>query len=79
MYILLCGYPPFYSMKGLPFSPGMKDRITVGLYAFPAEDWDYISECGWFFVFAIYCLYNDICNYFATFKDNFIVNCKIKR
>lgn len=43
MYILLCGYPPFYSMKGLPFSPGMKDRITVGLYAFPHEDWDPIS------------------------------------
>ncbi|KAI1727055.1 protein kinase domain-containing protein [Ditylenchus destructor] len=43
MYILLCGYPPFYSMKGLPFSPGMKDRITVGLYAFPAEDWDHIA------------------------------------
>uniref|UniRef100_A0A915D6I5 non-specific serine/threonine protein kinase n=1 Tax=Ditylenchus dipsaci TaxID=166011 RepID=A0A915D6I5_9BILA len=44
MYILLCGYPPFYSMKGLPFSPGMKDRITVGLYAFPSEDWDHIAQ-----------------------------------
>lgn len=42
MYILLCGYPPFYSMKGLAFSPGMKDRITVGLYAFPHDDWDHI-------------------------------------
>lgn len=44
MYILLCGYPPFYSMKGLPLSPGMKDRITTGCYAFPPSDWDHISQ-----------------------------------
>ncbi|KAH7701524.1 Protein MAK-1 a [Aphelenchoides avenae] len=44
IYILLCGYPPFYSMKGLPISPGMKDRITTGLYAFPPADWDHISD-----------------------------------
>jgi serine/threonine protein kinase len=44
MYILLSGYPPFYSMKGLPFSPGMQQRITTGLYAFPHDEWDQISE-----------------------------------
>ncbi|CAD5213984.1 unnamed protein product [Bursaphelenchus xylophilus] len=44
MYILLCGYPPFYSMKGLPLSPGMRSRITSGLYAFPPEEWDHISQ-----------------------------------
>lgn len=42
-YILLCGYPPFYSMQGLPFSPGMRSRITSGVFTFPAEDWDGIS------------------------------------
>jgi len=44
IYILLCGYPPFYSMKGLAFSPGMKTRITTGLYAFPSPEWDVVSE-----------------------------------
>ncbi|CAD5209184.1 unnamed protein product [Bursaphelenchus okinawaensis] len=44
MYILLCGYPPFYSMKGLPLSPGMRSRIQSGLYAFPPEEWDHISQ-----------------------------------
>uniref|UniRef100_A0A1I8B7S6 non-specific serine/threonine protein kinase n=1 Tax=Meloidogyne hapla TaxID=6305 RepID=A0A1I8B7S6_MELHA len=43
-YILLCGYPPFYSMQGLPFSPGMRSRITSGVFSFPAEDWDGISS-----------------------------------
>ncbi|KAF7639370.1 Protein kinase domain-containing protein [Meloidogyne graminicola] len=42
-YILLCGYPPFYSMQGLPFSPGMRSRITSGVFTFPSEDWDGIS------------------------------------
>lgn len=42
----LCGYPPFYSMKGLPLSPGMKTRITAGCYAFPPADWDKISDSG---------------------------------
>uniref|UniRef100_A0AC35FF56 Protein kinase domain-containing protein n=1 Tax=Panagrolaimus sp. PS1159 TaxID=55785 RepID=A0AC35FF56_9BILA len=37
MYILLSGYPPFYFMKGLPFSPGMRQRITTGLYAFTRD------------------------------------------
>jgi mitogen-activated protein kinase-activated protein kinase 2 len=44
MYILLCGYPPFYSLKGLPLSPGMKTRITTGLYAFPPAEWNFVSD-----------------------------------
>jgi serine/threonine protein kinase len=44
MYILLSGYPPFYSYNGLNFSPGMQQRITTGLYAFPHDEWDSISE-----------------------------------
>uniref|UniRef100_A0A183CIC0 non-specific serine/threonine protein kinase n=1 Tax=Globodera pallida TaxID=36090 RepID=A0A183CIC0_GLOPA len=42
-YILLCGYPPFYSMQGLPFSPGMRERITVGMFAFPEDEWGDVS------------------------------------
>ncbi|CAJ0564629.1 unnamed protein product, partial [Mesorhabditis spiculigera] len=44
MYILLCGYPPFYSMAGLALSPGMRSRIAKGYYAFPHEEWDPVSE-----------------------------------
>ncbi|ETN85867.1 hypothetical protein RB195_019578 [Necator americanus] len=44
MYILLCGYPPFYSMKGLALSPGMRNRIAKGYYAFPPEEWDQVSQ-----------------------------------
>ncbi|CAI4232885.1 unnamed protein product [Auanema sp. JU1783] len=43
MYILLCGYPPFYSMKGQALSPGMRSRIANGYYAFPHEEWDSVS------------------------------------
>uniref|UniRef100_A0A7E4W486 non-specific serine/threonine protein kinase n=1 Tax=Panagrellus redivivus TaxID=6233 RepID=A0A7E4W486_PANRE len=43
MYILLSGYPPFYSLHGMPFSPGMQKRITTGLYAFPHDEWDHIK------------------------------------
>lgn len=44
MYILLCGFPPFYSAHGLPMSPGMKTRIRTGQYAFPSPEWDKVSE-----------------------------------
>lgn len=45
-YILLCGYPPFFSTHGLPISPGMKQRIKAGLYNFSGPEWDRVSEAG---------------------------------
>jgi serine/threonine protein kinase len=44
MYILLCGYPPFYSNHGLAISPGMKKRIRAGQYDFPATEWRNVSK-----------------------------------
>ncbi|XP_060925575.1 MAP kinase-activated protein kinase 2 [Limanda limanda] len=44
MYILLCGYPPFYSNHGLAISPGMKKRIRMGQYEFPNPEWCDVSE-----------------------------------
>lgn len=44
MYILLCGYPPFYSNHGAPISPGMKKRIRNGQYEFPAQEWSCVSK-----------------------------------
>ncbi|KFP06173.1 MAP kinase-activated protein kinase 2, partial [Calypte anna] len=46
MYILLCGYPPFYSNHGLAISPGMKKRIRMGQYEFPNPEWSEVSEEG---------------------------------
>uniref|UniRef100_A0A0N5AD50 non-specific serine/threonine protein kinase n=1 Tax=Syphacia muris TaxID=451379 RepID=A0A0N5AD50_9BILA len=46
MYILLCGFPPFFSANGLPMSPGMKNRIRTGKYAFPSPEWDKVSAAG---------------------------------
>ncbi|XP_057320057.1 MAP kinase-activated protein kinase 2 [Microplitis mediator] len=43
MYILLCGFPPFYSNHGLAISPGMKKRIRLGQYDFPAPEWEHVS------------------------------------
>merc|ERR1712183_369898 len=43
MYILICGYPPFYSHHGQPISPGMKRRIRGGQYEFPKPEWDNVS------------------------------------
>uniref|UniRef100_A0A914YHL3 non-specific serine/threonine protein kinase n=1 Tax=Panagrolaimus superbus TaxID=310955 RepID=A0A914YHL3_9BILA len=45
-YILLCGYPPFYSHHGLPISPGMKKRIRAGQYNFVGPEWDRVSEAA---------------------------------
>uniref|UniRef100_A0A914BYJ6 non-specific serine/threonine protein kinase n=1 Tax=Acrobeloides nanus TaxID=290746 RepID=A0A914BYJ6_9BILA len=45
-YILLCGYPPFYSLHGLPISPGMKSRIRAGQYSFKGPEWDRVSEAA---------------------------------
>ena len=44
MYILCCGYPPFYSTHGQPISPGMKRRIKAGEYTFPVAEWSRVSE-----------------------------------
>uniref|UniRef100_A0A8C4NKS3 non-specific serine/threonine protein kinase n=2 Tax=Myxinidae TaxID=7762 RepID=A0A8C4NKS3_EPTBU len=43
MYILLCGFPPFYSNHGLAISPGMKKRIRLGQYEFPNPEWAEVS------------------------------------
>ncbi|XP_014223797.2 MAP kinase-activated protein kinase 2 isoform X1 [Trichogramma pretiosum] len=43
MYILLCGFPPFYSNHGLVISPGMKKRIRLGQYEFPDPEWTNVS------------------------------------
>ncbi|XP_061640256.1 MAP kinase-activated protein kinase 2-like isoform X4 [Phyllopteryx taeniolatus] len=44
MYILLCGFPPFYSNTGQAVSPGMKQRIRLGQYKFPNPEWAEVSE-----------------------------------
>jgi len=44
MYILICGYPPFFSHHGQPISPGMKRRIRSGQYEFPRPEWDQVSS-----------------------------------
>lgn len=46
MYILLCGFPPFYSNHGLAISPGMKTRIRTGQYDFPDPEWKNVSEAA---------------------------------
>ncbi|XP_059571368.1 MAP kinase-activated protein kinase 3 isoform X3 [Alligator mississippiensis] len=43
-YILLCGFPPFYSNTGQAISPGMKQRIRMGQYGFPNPEWSEVSE-----------------------------------
>ncbi|XP_018022997.1 MAP kinase-activated protein kinase 2 [Hyalella azteca] len=44
MYILLCGFPPFYSNHGQAISPGMKKRIRTGQYNFPNPEWKNVSN-----------------------------------
>ena len=44
MYILCCGYPPFYSTHGQPISPGMKKKIRAGEYTFPDAEWKNVSQ-----------------------------------
>jgi len=44
MYILLCGFPPFYSNHGHAISPGMKKRIRTGQYCFPNPEWQNVSQ-----------------------------------
>lgn len=44
MYILLCGYPPFYSIHGGAISAGMKSKIKAGEYRFPKAEWNNVSQ-----------------------------------
>ncbi|CAF1469239.1 unnamed protein product [Rotaria sp. Silwood1] len=39
MYILLCGYPPFFSEGGHTTSSGMESKIKAGDYQFPDAEW----------------------------------------
>jgi serine/threonine protein kinase len=43
MYILLCGYPPFFSTHGGAISAGMKTKIKAGEYQFPKAEWKNVS------------------------------------
>ena len=58
MYILCCGYPPFYSSGGKRLSPGMEKRIKRGEYEFPEAEWSLISSEG---------------NLFAKFKYFYVI------
>ncbi|CAF3443022.1 unnamed protein product [Rotaria socialis] len=44
MYILLCGYPPFFSTHGGAISAGMKTKIKAGEYQFPKNEWKNVSQ-----------------------------------
>lgn len=44
MYIMLVGFPPFYSKHGQPISPGMKQRIRSGQYSFADPEWRNVSQ-----------------------------------
>lgn len=57
MYILLCGYPPFYSNHGLAISPGMKKRIRAGQYDFPPAEWSNVSQDAKVLFSAFYCTF----------------------
>ena len=46
MYILLCGYPPFFSIHGGAISAGMKTKIKAGEYQFPDAEWKHISQAA---------------------------------
>ena len=45
LYIMLCGYPPFYSeVPTQSLSQRMKSRIMSGSYEFPEKEWNNISD-----------------------------------
>ena len=45
LYIMLCGYPPFYSeTPSRNITTEMRRKIRSGHYDFPEEDWSFISE-----------------------------------
>ncbi|KAF8561621.1 hypothetical protein P879_07085 [Paragonimus westermani] len=43
-YILLCGFPPFFSRSGVPLSPGMQQKIIFGNFDFPPAYWAHVSN-----------------------------------
>ncbi|CAF4536370.1 unnamed protein product [Rotaria sp. Silwood1] len=44
MYILLCGYPPFYPESEQQLSPHIKTKTRAGRYEFPDAEWRNISN-----------------------------------
>ena len=45
VYIMLCGYPPFYSENPRKqLSQGMRRRIMTGEYDFPHHEWGRVSD-----------------------------------
>ena len=45
LYIMLCGYPPFYSeIPSQSLSQRMKSRIMSGSFEFPDKEWNNISD-----------------------------------
>jgi mitogen-activated protein kinase-activated protein kinase 5 len=44
LYIMLCGYPPFYSEDPVnSLTSHMRKKIMTGDYEFPPTEWDRIS------------------------------------
>jgi calcium/calmodulin-dependent protein kinase I len=41
LYVLLCGFPPFYSESGSNFE--LFEQIKAGAYEFPSPYWDHVS------------------------------------
>lgn len=45
LYIMLCGYPPFYSeVPNQPITQRMRKKIMSGNFDFPQREWDKISD-----------------------------------
>ena len=45
LYIMLCGYPPFYSeVPNQPITQRMRKKIMSGNFSFPSREWDKISD-----------------------------------
>lgn len=47
LYIMLCGYPPFYSdVPNQPISQTMRSRIMKGDFDFPVNEWKSVSDAA---------------------------------
>jgi len=40
LYILLCGYPPFFSRK----ETEIMEKVKIGKYDFKKEEWRHVSD-----------------------------------